>query len=527
MQTPHKINVLLVDDRPENLQALEGVLAAPELNLVTALSGEEALKRLLKQEFALILLDVRMPGIDGFQTAELIQQREKTRDIPIIFITAEYKSIEDVIRGYDLHAVDYILKPFNRVILKAKVSVLIELYKKRKQVEQHAELLLEALRNAEDANLRLQEANTAKSRFLSSMSHELRTPLNGILGFTDLLRGQFFGPLNEKQLKYVTQIDDSGKHLLSLISDLLDMAKIDAGAMELELTKLALSECIEAVTAIMDMQFRKKSIALKLYIEPELPVLTADLRKCKQIMFNLLSNAVKFTPEDGRIEIRVSRLQSEFLRVEVSDTGVGIKPEELGKIFSEFHQADHVRDEQLGGTGLGLALTARLVELHGGEIGVESTVGAGSVFWFTLPFNTPQPEETQEPATETVPETPRRHRILVAEDNDVNLKMLLDMLSIHGHEVIVARNGREAVELAQQRKPDVILMDMRMPVMTGLEATRQLRSLPEFADLPIIALTASTGTEAEERQLAIGCTAHLAKPIQSKELFEALKHYLP
>ncbi|MDM8541546.1 response regulator [Desulfococcaceae bacterium HSG9] len=534
MQSDQRINILLVDDRPENLQALEGVLESPELNLVKVLSGEDALRQLLKHDFALILLDVRMPGLDGFQTAELIQGREKTRNVPIIFVTAEYKSIEHVIQGYALHAIDYIVKPFNRQILKAKVSVLVELYKNRKQVEQQAEQLHKSIQHIEKANLRLQEAESARSRFLSSMSHELRTPLNGILGFTDLLSEQFFGPLNEKQLTYVNQIDSSGKHLLDLINDLLDMAKIDAGAVELEPSKFNIAEAIQTTTTMMKMLFKKKNITLATMIEPELPDITADLRKCKQVIINLLSNAVKFTPEDGRIEIRVTMPWNGFLKIEVSDTGIGIEKDQTEKIFSEFHQADRVRDEQLGGTGLGLALAKRLVELHLGEINVESEVGKGSVFWFSLPLNTPQPEEgaqeqaqkASEPKEETVPSTGHGFRILVAEDNDTNLKMVLDMLSVQEHEVIVARNGQEAVDLAKQHKFDLILMDMRMPVMDGLEATRRLREMPELEDIPIIALTASAGTEAAEEQIAAGCTEHLAKPIRTKELFEALARYL-
>jgi len=407
-----------------------------------------------------------------------------------------------------------------------------ELVQERQNLEHTVELRTEELRKSlqrvEDANLRLQEADRAKSRFLSSMSHELRTPLNGILGFADLLRGQFFGPLNEKQLSYVNQIDDSGKHLLALINDLLDMAKIDAGAMELELCELSPEECCGSVVAMMSSQFKKKNIQLKSFMDPELDIMIADLRKMKQIMLNLLSNALKYTPEGGQIEFRVTKEGDSQLKAEVSDTGIGIEASELDKIFSEFHQADRVRDEQLGGTGIGLALTRRLVELHGGEIGVESELGKGSTFWFRLPLKKPARKEADLLKEEAITEKsgPTGHRILVAEDNEVNLAMLLDMLSIQGHNVVVVKNGQEAIDLAQSHKPELILMDMRMPVMNGLEATQRLREMPEFADVPIIALTASTGSEAEDRQVTAGCTEHLAKPIQSKELFEVLGKYL-
>ena len=334
--------------------------------------------------------------------------------------------------------------------------------------------------------------------------------------------------MNEKQLDYVNQIDGGGKHLLRLITDLLDMAKIDAGAMELELEELPPAEFIDVTVAMMDTQFRSKQLDVEISTHPAITAVSADRRKCKQIMLNLLSNAVKFTPENGQIKIR-SIKAGESIRVEVSDTGVGIEPDQVDKIFSEFHQTDKVRDEQLGGTGLGLALTRRLVELHGGEIGVESEVGVGSTFWFTLPLvKSDHVEETTE-ADDTQVESDgdsTGHRILVAEDNEINLAMVLDMLSIQNHEVIVAKNGQEAVDLAQQHKPDLILMDILMPVMDGLEATRRLRAIPEFADVPIVALTASAGSAAEERCLEAGCTAHLAKPIQTPALFEVLDRYL-
>ncbi len=394
-------------------------------------------------------------------------------------------------------------------------------------VKSRTEEVRESLKTLKDTNLRMEEANRHKNRFLSSMSHELRTPLNAILGFADLMQGQFFGKLNEKQLNYVRQIDGSGKHLLDLINDLLDMAKIDAGAMELEPEEINPEECMNAVMVMMNTQFRKKRQTVEMSVDPAVTCVIADARKCKQIMLNLLSNAVKYTPEGGRIEVRTKR-EGSFLRVEVSDTGVGIEPEEQEKIFSEFHQADHMRDEQLGGTGIGLALTRRLVALHGGDIGVESKPGRGSTFWFTLPLRKSAPKEpaTKEDETEAARAVVTGRRILVAEDNDVNMSMILDMLRVHDHEMAVAKNGKEAVDLAQSHKPELILMDIRMPVMDGLEATRQLRAIPEFADVPIIALTASAGSEAEQRCLDAGCTEHLTKPVQSKELFAVLQRHL-
>lgn len=253
-------------------------------------------------------------------------------------------------------------------------------------VQERTGELRDSLKKVEVANLLLEQANRAKSQFLAHMSHELRTPLHAVLGFADLLHGKFFGNLNDKQLEYVNQIDTNGKHLLSLINELLDMSKIDAGAMELELEDISFEELINAIVSMMDSQFRKKKLNVKTSIESTLPIMAVDRRKFTQILMNLLSNAVKFTPECGRIEIKAAKEGESQIRVEVSDTGIGIAENDIDKIFSEFYQTDRARDEQLGGTGIGLALTRRLVELHGGKIGVESEEGKGSIFWFTLPL---------------------------------------------------------------------------------------------------------------------------------------------
>jgi signal transduction histidine kinase/FixJ family two-component response regulator len=379
-----------------------------------------------------------------------------------------------------------------------------------------------------DTNLQLQEANRGKSRFLSSMSHELRTPLNAVLGFADLLKGKFFGMLNDKQFGYVNQIEKSGQHLLALINELLDIAKIDSGTAELRLEEFDPREYLIGTVELMQPQFDKKELDVSVSHDPSLAIMTGDRRRCNQIMLNLLSNAIKYTPEKGKIKIRFLQHegQAKFM---VSDTGIGIEPEEREKIFSEFHQADRARDENLGGIGIGLALTRRLVEMHGGEIGVTSVLGKGSTFWFTLPLKPLEADSPQvkEATTAALDREFSGKNILIAEDNDVNLAMIMDMLSTCDHKVTVARNGQQAIDLAVANKPDLILMDLKMPVMDGLEATRALRKKTGFREIPIIGLTASAGEEAKEKCLEAGCTEHLSKPIQSKELFESIARLIP
>jgi ammonium transporter len=373
-----------------------------------------------------------------------------------------------------------------------------------------------------------QKASQAKSHFLSNMSHELRTPLNGILGFVELLNRQHFGPLNSKQNGYVKHIDNCGKHLLDLINDLLDMAKIDAGKLGIIIEDYPSTECLDSVLGLIKPQFDQKGILFETSIDPNLTTLTCDIKRFRQIMLNFLSNALKYTPEEGRVKVKFIQEPS-WARITITDSGMGIDPDELNNIFNEFHQVDRKRDEALGGVGIGLALTRRLVELHGGTVGVESERGRGSSFWFTLPHRYSTEKEQTHPNMAMADSTlayKTHRRILVVEDNAINLEMITDLLSIHDHEIFVATNGQEGVNLAQTCNPEIILMDIRMPVMNGLEATRVIKAFPKLEKIPVIALTASAGLEEKEECISAGCSEHVAKPIQPEELFQVLGRYL-
>lgn len=373
-----------------------------------------------------------------------------------------------------------------------------------------------------------EEANRGKSRFLSSMSHELRTPLNGVLGFADLLHNQFFGTLNAKQLEYVQFIEQSGKHLLDLITDLLDFSKAEIGAIQLYRDAISLKKLIDTVIEMLDSQARENVIKLEVKVDQDLLV-DGDERRCKQILINLLGNAIKFSPDGGQIDVRAEVLDDSHVTITVRDQGIGISDEELSSIFSEFYQADHVRDAELGGSGIGLALTRKLVELHGGKIGVRSEPGRGSEFWFTLPLWREQAPTVGEVHTPLIAqkELPSGRRILVAEDNETNLKLILSLLEVHHHHVRVARNGRELFEVIEGFHPELILMDLRMPVINGFDATQRLRSMDEYSSLPIIAVTASVDAASVRACLESGCDGHLSKPIRADELFSFLDRYLP
>jgi signal transduction histidine kinase/ActR/RegA family two-component response regulator len=366
-------------------------------------------------------------------------------------------------------------------------------------------------------------ASSHKSRFLSSMSHELRTPLNGILGFADLLASQHFGNLNDKQSDYVTRIDRCGRHLLGLIGELLDIAKIDAGKMTFSNDSFSAEKIVQDAIDVTEQLFRNRNQTLQFKRPDSTLSATGDQDRVRQVLLNLLSNANKYTPDHGHVDISIDQLP-EFIRISVQDDGDGIERSEQEKIFSEFHQADTLTERARRGTGIGLALSRRLVQAMGGHIGVRSTPGEGSLFWFTLPMSRPG-EASGAPAA-TPPASVQRTRqlqIFVAEDNEPNRTMLCDMLEALGHSVFAFADGRQVVEAAQIHTPQLFILDIRMPVMDGLETVHALREMDQFHSTPAIALTASVGADAESLCLSAGFTAYVAKPVQMAPLAAAIE----
>ncbi len=391
-----------------------------------------------------------------------------------------------------------------------------------------ARSLYESLRRA---NLELERALRLKDEFLAYMSHELRTPLNAILGISEILLAGYRGPLNERQHNFVSAIDTSGRHLLSLINDLLDVSKIEAGKVDIHLETVIISDVCQASLSFVKEQASKKGVALGFKYEKTALKVMADQRRLKQILVNLLSNAVKFTPSGGEVKLSVrADLQKARVEFSVSDTGIGIAPADLERLFTPFTQVDSSLSRQHEGTGLGLVLVKRLAELHNGEVSVVSEVGKGSCFTVSLPWDASL-DEQQAPAAprrsdlsrsapaggaETTAASPGL--ILLAEDNEVNAMSLRDYLDGLGYNVIVAVNGVEALGKARAIQPDLILMDVQMPEMDGLEVIRRLRTEARFKDTPIIALTALAMPGDSERCLAAGANAYLSKPVSLKQL---------
>ncbi len=388
------------------------------------------------------------------------------------------------------------------------------------------------------ANAELARAVRAKDEFLANMSHELRTPLNAILGLTEALQEQVYGPLNERQDQILETVARSGRHLLALINDILDLSKIEAGKMQLQLDRVSVESICQTSLQFIRQQAHQKHIAISFSTDSSQTTMYADERRLKQILINLLSNAVKFTPQHGKIGLTIASDDPHHtIRFVVWDTGIGIPENQQQRLFQPFVQVDSGLDRQHEGTGLGLALVARLTELHGGSITMESIAGEGSRFTVSLPLNMgdhAEPRNTPAPAPQDAPTpapAPNQHpepagMILVAEDNEATIQLFTDYLSAKGYRVVVARNGSEAIERVLEETPSIILMDIQMPGMDGLEAIRIIRADHALPHIPIIALTALAMAGDRERCLATGADDYLSKPVSLRHLIQTIQAYL-
>ena len=402
------------------------------------------------------------------------------------------------------------------------------------KVEERTAQLADSNQQLKAAKQKADTANQAKSDFLSNMSHELRTPLNGILGYAQILKRD--RDLSTKQIDGLRIIEQSGNHLLTLINDILDLSKIEARKMELYPRNLHLQSFIGSVVGIIRMRANEKDILFQYNPEDNLPHgIKADEKRLRQVLLNLLGNAVKFT-DTGQVTLKVNVISLDqpqkttvqtTLRFQVIDTGVGITDEQLETIFQPFEQVGDTQ-RRAAGTGLGLAITKQLVELMGAKLQVTSQLGSGSTFWFDVTFPVVekyQPQQQQK-LGQIVGYIGSRRKVLIAEDKAANRAVLQNMLEPLGFEVVMAENGQQEIELAQQLQPDLILTDLVMPIKTGFEAVAELRNLPQMQDIPIIAVSANVLETDQEKSKLVGCQGFLSKPVDEQQLLKLLGEYL-
>jgi signal transduction histidine kinase len=558
------VDILLVDDHEENLLALEAILADESYNLVRARSGRGALREVLARDFAIILLDVAMPDLDGYETASLIRQRERSRDTPIIFLTANYRTDMHVFRGYSVGAVDYIFKPFSPDVLKSKVAVFVELYNKREALKRHSEALQRAHDELEDrvrartreiatanealraeiterkrieqerlellererlARAEAESVNRLKDEFLATLSHELRTPLNAILGWSHLLTsGKANAATSQRALSVIR---NNAMAQSQLIEDILDVSRIIGGKLRLNVAAVNLIEVVEAALDSVSPAAEAKGITIERDLE-ELEPITGDRDRLQQVFWNLLSNAVKFTPRDGRVIVRLRRQNGDAV-VSVEDNGIGISPDFLPYVFDRFRQADGSATRRHGGLGLGMAIVRYLVELHGGTVRAESEgENQGAIFTAALPIRVPEafppPDAEPEALVVQAHDTPRPQleglRILVVDDDGDSRGFLATLLEEHGAHVLSAGSTAQALDLFLHQHVDVLVSDIAMPGQDGYDLIHRVRDLPvERGGLtPAVALTAYVRIEDQHAALAAGFQRHMKKPVDVADL---------
>lgn len=503
MSLAEPIKFLLVDDLEANLQALVGLLRRDGLELLTARSGPEALEILLVHDIALALLDVQMPGMSGFELAELMRSTERTRKVPIIFLTAGMVDPQRRIRGYEKGAVDFLTKPIEGASLLNKATTFFDLARQRQELA--------------ESNVKLAQADRRKDEFLAMLAHELRNPLAPLRNAAEILQtaGVSLEEREQAQLILTRQIENMAR----MIDDLLDVSRITEGKIELRKRPVDLSVILHAAATLVrsDCAARGQTLTLAL---PEVPVfLNADATRLEQVFGNLLTNASKYAGEGCHIKVSAERSGNDAV-VQVSDDGAGIDPELLPRIFDLFVQASRTLDRQHGGLGIGLTLVQRLVKLHEGSIEAQSAgLGQGSAFTVRLPvlpsLASAPPAVPLTPAAPVARAVARdvARRILIVDDNTDSARTLSILQRRLGHETRTAFSGVEALAVANEFNPDVVLLDIGLPGMDGFEVARQMRATPALAGVFLVAMTGYGSDKDRDEGRRAGFDEFLVKPI--------------
>jgi len=519
-----RVNILLVDDQPAKLLSYETILSSLGETLISVTSATEALECLLKNEIAVVLVDVCMPDLDGYELAAMIRQHPRFQQTAIIFVSAIMLNDLDRLRGYECGAVDYVPVPVVPEILRAKVSVFAELYRKTRALERlNGELELrvaERTSELEATTAALQEADRRKDEFLAMLAHELRNPLAPIRTAVQLLRLKELGAQQRGRARDV--IERQVEHLVSLIDDLLDVSRITRGMINLQrepvLVGAIVARAVETTRPAIDAQRHE----LTLELPDELITVDGDKTRLIQVLSNILHNASKFTDPGGRIHLKVSR-EGSHVAISVADTGIGIAPNLIPTVFELFTQVHAKSERAQGGLGIGLALVRRLTEMHGGTVTARSDgPGSGTEFTVRIPTLTAQRVVTTDDAGSDHRPVMQPCRILVADDNHDAAESLTLQLQLAGHEVKMVHDGLEALDVAKAFEPHIVLLDLGMPRLDGYETARRMRLHSWGKRATLIAVTGWGQQQDRQRTSQAGFDVHLVKPVSEAQLFRAL-----
>ena len=530
MQAHEPVNILLVDDQPGKLLSYEAILSGLGENLIMANSGREALEHLLKTDITVVLMDVSMPELDGFELAEIIRQHPRFKKTAIIFVSAVHLSDLDQIKGYQSGAVDYVSVPVIPELLRAKVSVFAELYRKTRDSERLTRELESrvASRTAElEASMQrqvalteqLREADRRKDEFLALLAHELRNPLAPVVNAVNIMRMKETGDPDLLWCREV--IERQAYQLTRLVDDLLDVSRITLGKIKLRPERLeiasAISGAVEASRPLIESHRHEFVVTM-----PDHAIeLNGDLARLTQVVANLLNNAAKFQNEGGRIELVVEQTGQEAV-ITVRDHGIGIPPQMLSEVFELFTQGERTLDRSQGGLGIGLSLVKTVVEMHGGGVSAGSDgVDRGSEFVIRLPCLRPEEpngRQSPQPGQRKI-FTPRR--ILIVDDSKDAAESLAMLLSLSGHHVRLAHDGVQALAMADVERPEVILLDIGLPGIDGYEVCRRARQAG-LTDALIIAMTGYGQERDRQRSMEAGFDTHTVKPVELDHLMELL-----
>jgi signal transduction histidine kinase len=530
MQRVEIPKILVVNDDAASLMALVGLLSSWEkeisFEVLTAQSGEEALRQALWHDFAAILLDVNMPGMDGFETAEAIHLRPRSAATPIIFVTAYLADEMNRLKGYQKGAVDYLFTPIIPQILKAKLAVFAGLAKNNLKLLQQTEALDKRTKELSIINAQLEfeinerriveQQNKTKDEFLAMLGHELRNPLNAINSAAMLLAVENTPAENIAHARDVIQ--RQSRHLGNIVDDLLDLSRVMSGKLALNKQPLEISTLVDQCLETLKVSGRTDGHQIRVNALPAW--VEADATRLEQILANLLDNALKYTPQGGEISIDI-QARANKVEVSVSDTGIGMPSSLLPQVFDVFVQGERKNDRSQGGLGIGLALVRQLTALHGGSVTAHSDgPDKGSTFLLCLPECVEKRNQSELAQTAYFQDA---YTVLLIEDNPDAREIMGLLLQSYGHKVLQAANGADGIQMAKEYKPHIVLLDIGLPGIDGHEVAKRLKANVTTTSIPLIALTGYGQETDRKRAIEAGFNLHLVKPVHTNELIKAIE----